>query len=99
MKGGGAAPAARLSVAVVPRSSREEVAPCADGTLRVRLTAPPVENRANEALVRLLARALDVPRGNVRIAAGGSGRRKLVDVLGISREEAFRRLGVPPAKP
>ena len=92
---GSAAPTVRLSVSVIPRASREEVAGCAGGTVRIRLTAPPVENRANEALVRFLAKVLGVPRGCIRIAAGGSGRRKLVDVDGISRPEAFRRLGVP----
>lgn len=93
---GGAGRAVRLNVSVVPRSSREEVAGFAEGTVRIRLTAPPVENRANEALVRFLAKVLGVPRSRLRIAAGGTGRRKLVDVEGISREEAFRRLGVPP---
>ena len=83
-----------LSVRVIPRSSKDEVAGFSDGTVRIRLTAPPVENRANEALVRFLSRALDVPRGQVEIVAGGTGRRKIVRVGGAAREDVFRRLGL-----
>lgn len=60
--------------------------------VRIRLTAPPVENRANEALVRFLAKSLGVPRKSIGIMAGGLGRRKLVRVIGLTREECFARL-------
>ena len=81
-----------LAVSVVPRSSREEVAGLSGDALRVRLTAPPVENRANDALVRFLAKSLGVPRRSVGILAGGLGRRKLVRVEGLTREECLARL-------
>jgi len=83
-----------FSVRVLPRSSKEEVAGFSEGVVRIRLTAPPVENRANEALVKFLSRVLDVPRRQVEIVAGGSGRRKIVRVLGAARGEVFRRLGL-----
>ncbi len=88
-----------LAVSVIPRSPREEVAGFAGGAVRIRLTAPPVENRANDALVRFLAKSLGVSRSDIRIAAGGTGRRKIVRVAGISREEMFRRLGVATTGP
>lgn len=91
---GASAGAATLSVAVVPRASRDGVAGCEGGVVRIRLTAPPVENRANEALVRFLAGRLGVPRARVSLVAGGRGRRKVVRVLGLSRDEVFRRLGL-----
>lgn len=81
-----------LAVHVLPRASREEVAGLSGDAVRVRLTAPPVENRANDALVRFLAKSLGVPRRSVRIMAGGLGRRKLVRVEGLTREECFARL-------
>ena len=85
-----------LAVHVLPRASREEVAGLSGDAVRVRLTAPPVENRANDALVRLLAKSLDVPRRSVGILAGGLGRRKLVRVEGLTREECLARLGLSP---
>lgn len=83
-----------IQVRVVPRSSREEVAGVSEGAIRIRLTAPPLENRANEALVRFLSRALGVSRSQVELVAGERGRNKVVRVHGMVREEIFRRLGV-----
>jgi uncharacterized protein (TIGR00251 family) len=83
-----------LAVRVIPRSSREEVAGFSGDVVRIRLTAPPVENRANEALVRFLSRTLDVPRRQIGIVSGGTGRRKIVRVAGVAREDIFRRLGL-----
>lgn len=93
----GAEPSATVTVRVQPRSSWNGVAGFSDGVLRVRLTAPPVENRANEALVRFLAGALDVPRGCVEIVAGDRGRNKIVRVRGIAPDELYRRLGLKNA--
>lgn len=88
-----------VAVQVVPRASREEVAGLSGETVRIRLTAPPVENRANEALLRFLSKSLGVPRREISIVAGGLGRRKRVRVEGLTREECLRRLGLasPPA--
>lgn len=89
---------ATVTVHVLPRASREGVAGLAGDAVRIRLTAPPLENRANEALVRFLAGALGVPRYRVEIVSGLRGRRKVVRVSGISREDLFHRLGLetPP---
>ncbi len=87
-----------LSVRVLPRSSKEEVAGFAEGAVRIRLTAPPLDNRANEALVKFLSRVFDVPRRQVELIAGGTGRNKIVRIAGMGRGEAFRKLGLeqPP---
>ncbi len=66
----------------------------AGDAIRIRLTAPPVEGAANEALVRLLARRLEVARSAVEVVSGLTGRDKLVAVDGITAEEAARRLGL-----
>lgn len=86
---------ATFAVRVIPRSSREEVAGISGGVIRIRLTAPPVENRANEALVRFLSRILDIPRRHIGIVSGGTGRQKIVRVAGVAMEDVFRRLGLP----
>jgi uncharacterized protein (TIGR00251 family) len=87
-----------VNVQVMPRASRAGVAGVLGDAIRIRLTAPPLENRANEALVRFLSASLNVPRPCVTIVAGMRGRKKVVRVDGISRGELFRRLGLaqPP---
>ena len=84
----------RLRLRIQPRASREEVAGVAGDAIRIRLTAPPVDGTANEALVRFLAVLLRVPRSAVELVSGRTGRSKLVAVTGVSVEEAGRRLGV-----
>lgn len=93
---------AHVAVQLVPRASRDEVAGFESGgegegkeveVLRVRVTAPPVGGRANAALTRLLAKRLRVARGDVRVVAGQSSRRKVVAVDGLGAGEVRRRLG------
>lgn len=72
--------AVRFRVRVVPRASRTGVAGVHDGALRVRLAAPPVDGKANAALVRFVSRALGVPRAGVRIVGGATGRSKVLEV-------------------
>lgn len=76
----------------MPRASRERILGLHDRALKVALTAAPVEGAANEALVRLLAKALGVPRGAVRIVRGELSRNKHVEVTGVD-EAAIRALG------
>lgn len=85
-------PSATLSVRVTPRSGREGIAGYEEGVVRVRLNAPPVEGKANEALARFLAKALGVPKGRVTLVAGERGRNKIVRVEGMTTEMALARL-------
>ena len=84
---------ARIRVRLTPRAARDTIAGWQDGVLRVRVTAPPVEGRANAALERLLAGALGLPKTAVRVVGGEQSRDKTVAVEGIAQEEALRRLG------
>ena len=83
-----------LRIHLTPRSARDEVLSLEDDILRARVTAPPVEGRANEALLRLLAETLGVPRASLRIVRGQRSREKLVAVEGLDAAEVKRRLGL-----
>lgn len=83
---------ASLAVKVVPRASREELAGVQQGALRIRLTAPPVEGAANQALVAFVAKLLGVPKGDVEILSGHGSRRKVVGVQGLVPREVAARL-------
>jgi uncharacterized protein (TIGR00251 family) len=78
--------ALQFTVRVVPRASRSSVAGEHDGTLRVRVAAPPVDGAANEELLRVLARAFEVPTRDVLITGGHTSRLKQVWVRGATCE-------------
>jgi uncharacterized protein len=82
-----------LNVRVTPRSRRDEVIGWNEGELRVRLRAPPVEGRANEALRRFLAERLDVPLADIELVGGLSSRSKRVSLIGLSEAEVRLKLG------
>ena len=84
--------ACQILIRVQPRASRDEIVAYEGGVLRVRLTAPPVDDRANAALVRFLAGRLDVPLSAVALVAGARSRLKRVAIDGLSLEEAVGRL-------
>ena len=73
----------RFAVRCTPRGGMDRVEAVVDGTLHVRVAAPAVDGAANDALLRLLATELGVPRGAVRLLAGATGRHKLVAVEGV----------------
>jgi uncharacterized protein (TIGR00251 family) len=81
-----------LRVRVQPRASRDALSGEREGALVVRLTAPPVEGAANEALARFLGKALGVPPSAVRVVSGAAGRNKVVSVAGLDAATARERL-------
>jgi uncharacterized protein (TIGR00251 family) len=82
-----------LAIRVVPGASKNEIAEVLeDGTLRIRLTAPPVEGKANKALVDFLSNWLNVPRSKIAIVAGEKRHDKLVSILDIDSEVLQQRI-------
>ena len=76
---------AAISVKVIPRAKKNEIAGVMeDGSVRIRLTAPPVEGAANQALVEFLSQLLHIHKNQIEIVAGLSSERKLISLLGIS---------------
>jgi uncharacterized protein len=86
-----------LRVRVAPRSSRDELAGERDGALVVRLTAPPVDGKANAALVAFLSRRLGVPASRVTLSHGARGRDKVLLVAGARAEDVRARLAAAAA--
>ena len=82
-----------LAVRVTPRASRNEIVELMeDGTIKVRIAAPPSDNEANEALIKFLAEVLGVPKSRLDIVAGASGRDKLVSVVDMDVETVHQRI-------
>lgn len=73
-----------FSVRVQPRASKDEIAGEIGGALKVRLQAPAVEGRANEALIELLAQLLKTPKSAVRILSGDRSRTKRIEIGGVT---------------
>ncbi len=93
----------RFQIHVTPKSRREsvEIEPEAGkaagrGRIRVRVTAPPDEGRANEAVIALLAERLGLPRRSLRVAGGAASRTKWIEADGLEEGELWRRLGRRP---
>jgi uncharacterized protein len=85
---------ARIDLRVVPRSPRTQIDGVRDGRLLVRVTAPPVDDAANDAVVETLARLLGVPKRSIRIVSGATARNKTVEVAGMNGGAVLARLPV-----
>ena len=83
---------ATFAVKVHPRAKRNAVAGELGNALKLSLTAPPVEGKANQACVDFVAELLSVPRSSVSIAAGETSRQKVIRVLGLSAAQVRARL-------
>ena len=79
--------AAIFPVRVQPRASKDEIAGEMGGALKVRLCAPAVEDRANEALVEFLAQLLKTPKSAVRILSGDRSRTKRIEIRGVTPQQ------------
>ncbi len=84
--------AVAFDVVVQPRAARTELVGLWNGAVKIKLAAPPVEGRANEALIRFLAALLGVRRADVVIAAGQRSRRKRIRVAGLNGQQLIERL-------
>lgn len=84
---------ARITVRLTPRGGRNAIDGWHGSVLQARVSAAPVDGKANDALVRLLARALGVPVSRIVIVAGGQARLKQVEIDGLSDDDAHAALG------
>jgi len=83
----------KLKIRVTPRAKRDEVYYILeDGTVKVRLTAPPVEGKANKALIKYFSGIFEIPRSRIEILSGFKSRNKLVYIQGIDSVEIYDKL-------
>ncbi|HEV8523538.1 MAG TPA: DUF167 domain-containing protein [Terriglobales bacterium] len=85
---------ASFAVRVQPRAKRNAITGTVGDALKIALSAPPLEGRANEACVDLLAAVLKVPRSSITIAAGQTSRNKVVRVAGLSASQVSQRIAL-----
>jgi uncharacterized protein (TIGR00251 family) len=76
-------------VRVQPRASKDEIAGVIEGAMKIRLQAPAVENRANEALVEFVAHLLKTPKSAVRILGGERSRTKRIEIRGVTKQQVL----------
>ena len=83
-----------IAVRVTPRSSKNEITGILeDGTVKIRLTAPPVEGKANKTLIEFLSKVLGCAKNDIEIVAGETGRDKLITIMNIDSDEVNKRIG------
>ncbi|MGA2978692.1 MAG: DUF167 domain-containing protein [Terriglobales bacterium] len=83
-----------FQIRVHPRAKKNAITGEVGNALKVSLTAPPVDGKANEACIDFFAKLLNLPRSSVTIAAGQTSRNKVIRVAGLSVEEVRRRLKI-----
>lgn len=76
-----------VDVRVIPRAKKTEFAGTRDGAILIRVSAPPVEGAANDAVVALLAERLAIPRRDIRIISGQGSRHKRIEIVGATPEQ------------
>lgn len=78
----------RIKVKAIPRAKKNQISGfMEDGSLKVHLKAPPVDGKANQALIKLLADSLNVSQSAISIISGLNGRKKIVKIIGLSTKE------------
>lgn len=82
-----------LAIRVTPRAKKSEITKVLeDGTIKIRLTSPPVGGKANLALIEFLSKILEVPKSKIEIVAGQKSRKKLVSVMNLDADSANQRI-------
>jgi len=85
---------ATIAVKVHPRAKKNAITGTVSDALKLSLTAPPVDGKANEACIDFFAKLLKVPRSSITIAAGQTSRNKVIRVAGLTAEQVRDRLGL-----
>lgn len=86
----------RLPVLVQPKAKKNELSEVIDGRLKIRLTSPPVDGKANQALIKFLAGRLGLAKSKLSLISGQKNRRKEVEIRGLSPKQVIQTLAASP---
>lgn len=78
----------RVHLFIQPKSSKNEVVGPHNGEIKIKITAPPIDGRANEGLIEFLSDHFDIPKRNVLLVKGDTGRHKTIDLIGVEETTA-----------
>lgn len=81
-----------VGIRLKPASSREKIVSVGADEICLAVTAAPVDGKANEAMIRLLAKMLDIPKSSIDVRRGSTSRNKLVEIAGMAKEEVISKL-------
>jgi uncharacterized protein (TIGR00251 family) len=81
-----------VSVRAVPRASKNAIQGVHDGALKIRLTTPPIDGKANQALIKYLSKTLKVSKSQIELMQGETARNKAFRITGIPKEELIRKI-------
>jgi uncharacterized protein (TIGR00251 family) len=84
----------QIRLHVQPRAKRCEISGVHNGALKIKVTAPPVDDAANRAVIEYLADRLGIPRSRLSILSGARSRNKILDIKGMSLENFHKRLEI-----
>ncbi|MBS1969910.1 MAG: YggU family protein [Bdellovibrionales bacterium] len=84
----------KLTLFIQPKASKNEIIGPHNGALKVKITAPPVDGKANAELVEFLSEILEIPKRQIEILKGETGRNKTVEITGLTAEEVAAKLGM-----
>ena len=85
-------PSCTIEVCLKPNAKQCSVAIDDTGVLHVRVNAPPIDGRANTALIELLSETLDIPKSRLSIKRGAASKNKVIAIAGMTKEEALRKI-------
>jgi len=84
----------KLDIKVTPRASRNAIESMTNGRLVIRVTAPPVDSAANDAVINLVAKALGIARSRITLTHGAASRNKTIDITGVEPAEVLSKLRI-----
>ena len=83
-----------VRIKAVPRAAKNEIQGLHNGALKIRLTTPPTDGKANQALIKFLSKTLRISKSQIELAQGETSRHKTVRISGLTKQQLIERVGI-----